>query len=388
MTLDDLMFYEDELGLIPTIQEPIVYRNFLWRHHSNHCDLIQKEYPEKVDQLRFQILFSFLYAIVWFFAIVGNLTVIYIVTLKHVSMSNVRSVFICSLAISDLVMCLTSLPITAVSIFTRDWVFPAVFCKLSGGGSIFVSSFTLTAIAVDRYVLIRNPAVSKIDFNRAMASVFAIWLLGYSFALPVGVFSKVSSYKPLCGLFCDESWPDTHEESGTSHMRKTYGLLVLIIQFGLPVIISSLCYWSIGRIISRQIKKRHQQQVLLQDNQTRLSNRKNRSNRMMVAMVGGLVFTWLPFNFINLWRDFAASEFLSTWYTLIFAACHLIAMTSSVWNFVIYSWFNPQFKETLLQIVKRQRERPLGMTNARRPSNGATSMLKSHVIASPSRADF
>ncbi|KAI6180908.1 G-PROTEIN-RECEP-F1-2 domain-containing protein [Aphelenchoides besseyi] len=370
MTLDDLMFYEDELGLIPTIQEPIVYRNFLWRHHSNHCDLIQKEYPEKVDQLRFQILFSFF------------------IRYCLVSMSNVRSVFICSLAISDLVMCLTSLPITAVSIFTRDWVFPAVFCKLSGGGSIFVSSFTLTAIAVDRYVLIRNPAVSKIDFNRAMASVFAIWLLGYSFALPVGVFSKVSSYKPLCGLFCDESWPDTHEESGTSHMRKTYGLLVLIIQFGLPVIISSLCYWSIGRIISRQIKKRHQQQVLLQDNQTRLSNRKNRSNRMMVAMVGGLVFTWLPFNFINLWRDFAASEFLSTWYTLIFAACHLIAMTSSVWNFVIYSWFNPQFKETLLQIVKRQRERPLGMTNARRPSNGATSMLKSHVIASPSRADF
>jgi hypothetical protein len=66
---------------------------------------------------------------------------------------------------------------------------------------------------------------------------------------------------------------------GVSQMRKTYGLLVLVIQFGLPLLISSLCYWSIGKVISRQIKKRHQQQILLQGNQNRLEGRKHRSNR-------------------------------------------------------------------------------------------------------------
>lgn len=39
-----------------------------------------------------------------------------------------------------------------------------------------------------------------------MLSVIIIWALGYTFALPVGIFSDVSSYPPLCGVFCDEAW--------------------------------------------------------------------------------------------------------------------------------------------------------------------------------------
>lgn len=70
------------------------------------------------------------------------------------------------------------------------------------------------------------------------------------------------------------------------------GLLVLVIQFGLPLLISSLCYWSIGRIISRQIRKRHQQQVLLQDNQNRLEGRKHRSHRLVFLKKG---FWWVDF---------------------------------------------------------------------------------------------
>jgi hypothetical protein len=37
-------------------------------------------------------------------------------------------------------------------------------------------------------------------------SVVAIWIFGYIFAMPVGIFSSVASYAPLCGLFCDEAW--------------------------------------------------------------------------------------------------------------------------------------------------------------------------------------
>ncbi|CAD5221940.1 unnamed protein product [Bursaphelenchus okinawaensis] len=341
-----------------TILSP-VFKNFLWRSHVGDCEPIQASIPEKVDSLGIQLLFSVLYLTVWLCAITGNLCVIYVVTLKQVSLSAVRSVFICSLAVSDILMSLTSLPITAVSIFTRDWVFPRIFCKLMGvfqGGSVFVSSFTLTAIAVDRYILIKHPASSKVNFNKALLSVILIWIMGYLFALPVGIFSNTEPYTPLCGLFCEETWPDINNR-GNSQMRKTYGLAVLIIQFGLPLVISSICYYSIGRVINQQIKKRHQSQVLLQDNQNRLETRKHRSNRMMVAMVGGLVLAWLPMNLINLMRDFDASpDRFNDWYSLVFAGCHVVAMTSAVWNFVIYSWFNPQFKETLLQVGKQQKQ--------------------------------
>uniref|UniRef100_A0A7E4W7N6 G_PROTEIN_RECEP_F1_2 domain-containing protein n=1 Tax=Panagrellus redivivus TaxID=6233 RepID=A0A7E4W7N6_PANRE len=346
-----------------------VWKNFMWRNHTQQCILIQSDLPEKVDHTGFQMLFSALYFLVWLSAIFGNLCVIYVVTLKQITLSTVRSVFICSLAISDILMCLTSLPITAISIFTRDWVFPNFFCKLMGvfqGGSVFISSFTMTAIAADRFILIRHPGSEIINFTRAVIIVILIWVLGYSFALPLGVFSvtqdfesnvplpkSADAYVPLCGLFCEERWPDT-DITGFSKIRKIYGVSVLLIQFGVPVLISSVCYLLIGRIINKQIEKRKKQQVLLEENQHRLDSRKSRSSRMMVAMVGGLVLAWLPMNLINLWRDFSTPDKVSQWYSLVFAGCHVVAMTSAVWNPIIYSWFNPQFRDTVRKALRRR----------------------------------
>uniref|UniRef100_A0A915CY94 G-protein coupled receptors family 1 profile domain-containing protein n=1 Tax=Ditylenchus dipsaci TaxID=166011 RepID=A0A915CY94_9BILA len=295
-----------------------LWPNLLWRNHSAHeCIPIQAQIPEKVDLLEFQMIFSILYLFVWSCALLGNLSVIYVVSLKQVKMSSVRSVFICSLAISDVLMSLTSVP-TAVSIFTRDW-----------GGSVFVSSFTLTAIAVDRYILIRKPASETISFKRAILIVMLMWTVGYSFALPVGIFSSVEVYPPWCGHFCDEFWPDGNE-FGVSRLRKTYGMLVSLFNLECPQL-SHLC--AIGELAG-----------------------KNRSNRMMLTMVVGLVLAWLPMNLINLWRDFDnIEEKTSEWYSLVFALCHATGMTSAVWNPVIYSWFNPQFKETLRSSLKRRK---------------------------------
>ncbi|KAI3416345.1 hypothetical protein GPALN_005880 [Globodera pallida] len=602
------------------VVEPNVWPHFLWRSHPpggrhNICLPIQASFPELVDLLPIQLLFSVLYLLIWLASIVGNASVLYVVSLKQVQLSSVRSVFICSLAASDILMSLTSLPITAISIFTRDWVFPSPFCKLMGifqGGTVFVSSFTLTAIAVDRYILIRHPTkqfevfdefgtvfensgtkvfdefgtvfensgtkvfdefgtvfensgtkvfdefgtvfensgtkvfdefgtvfensgtkvfdefgtvfensgtkvfdefgtvfensgtkvfdefgtvfensgtkvfdefgtvfensgtkvfdefgtvfensgtkvfdefgtvfensgtkvfdefgtvfensgtkvfdefgtvfensgtkvfdefgtvfensgtkvfdefgpvfensgtkvfdefgtvfekfgtmfdfdLEKIKFRTAVSIVVGVWALGYACALPIGIFSSTQVYPPFCGTFCEENWPDTDEQSGRSRIRKLYGLLVLIVQFGLPTVISSLCYWSIGRLIRRQMQKRQERQVvLLQESKDRMKSQKNRTNRMMVTMVAGLVLAWLPMNLINLWRDFNSENSANSedaksteWYSLIFAACHSVAMTSAVWNPLIYSFFNPQFKETIRTSLERRRQ--------------------------------
>lgn len=69
----------------------------------------------------------------------------------------VRTVFVGSLACSDLLTAMTSLPVTAVNLFTEVWPFPAFVCPSVGfmqAFSIFQSSFTFTAIAVDRFLVI------------------------------------------------------------------------------------------------------------------------------------------------------------------------------------------------------------------------------------------
>ncbi|WKY07030.1 hypothetical protein Q1695_006874 [Nippostrongylus brasiliensis] len=144
-----------------------------------------------------------------------------------------------------------------------------------------------------------------IGYNRAMAIVVVIWVLGYSLALPVGIFSRAVSYDQLCGVFCEEIWPDTEMESGRSAGRRLYGLSVLLSQFGVPALISSMCYWLISRVMSSQLERRRGH-TLLKESEEKLVNRKARANRMMIAMVLGFIFAWMPLNAINLYRDWGS----------------------------------------------------------------------------------
>ncbi|KAK6746496.1 hypothetical protein RB195_000019 [Necator americanus] len=320
-----------------------------------NCTRIQDRSFEAIDLTAVRAIFAVLYCLVWVAAIVGNVLVLYVVSFNQVSLS-VRSVFIGCLAVSDLLMSLTSLPWTAVTLFTREWIFPKPICKLIGvfqGGSIFVSSFTLTIIALDRCLLITRPNREFIGYNRAIAIVVGIWVLGYSLALPTGIFSKAVSFETICGVFCEEIWPDT--ESGLiSPSRRLYGLSVLLSQFGIPALISSVCYWLISRVMSSQLERRRGQ-TLLKESEEKLVNRKARANRMMIAMVLGFIFAWMPLNAINLYRDLGSSVG-SPWFSTVFALCHVLAMTSAALNPVIYSWFNPQFRSAIQSLCRGQRK--------------------------------
>ncbi|KAL6738365.1 hypothetical protein Aduo_011920 [Ancylostoma duodenale] len=326
----------------------------------SNCTSIQDTVFEAIDLTAVRALFAVLYSLVWVAAIVGNTLVLYVVSFNQVSLS-VRSVFIGCLAVSDLLMSLTSLPWTAVTLFTREWIFPKPICKLIGvfqGGSIFVSSFTLTVIALDRCLLIIRPNKEFIGYNRAVAIVVAIWVLGYSLALPTGIFSKAVSFEKICGVFCEEIWPDTSESGLSSPSRRLYGLSVLLSQFGIPALISSVCYWLISRVMSSQLERRRGH-TLLKESEEKLVNRKTRANRMMIAMVLGFIFAWMPLNAINLYRDLGSSV-NSPWFSTVFALCHVLAMTSAALNPVIYSWFNPQFRSAIQSLCSGQRKRVKG----------------------------
>jgi hypothetical protein len=112
---------------------------------KNICYPIQTVDPDLVDQIGIQAVFGVLYGIVMVLGLGGNALVIYSVGFKRINF-NVRNVFIISLALSDIMIGVTSLPMTAISIFSREWIFGRIICRCIGfiqGSSIFISSFTL-----------------------------------------------------------------------------------------------------------------------------------------------------------------------------------------------------------------------------------------------------
>lgn len=97
------------------------------------------------------------YALVALVGIFGNYLLLYVICCTR-KMHNVTNFFIGNLAFSDMLMCATCVPFTLAYAFnTHGWVFGRFMCYLVyliQPVTVYVSVFTLTAIAVDRYVLV------------------------------------------------------------------------------------------------------------------------------------------------------------------------------------------------------------------------------------------
>lgn len=101
---------------------------------------------------------------------VGNSLVV-LAVIKKPAMRTARNVFIINLAISDLVLCLATTPFTLVEILTQYWPLgdTPFLCKLVGilqATSIFVSTISITAIALDRYQVSQPQVQLLLKFRR------------------------------------------------------------------------------------------------------------------------------------------------------------------------------------------------------------------------------
>lgn len=199
-------------------------------------------------------------------------------------------------------------------------------------------------IAVDRYFLVAFPQKRFVTPVTASMCLIFLFTIGVILASPMAVYMKLETYESTCGIYCQEEWPSTNRMS-----REWYGLSVMILQFGLPCAISVFCYWRIGECLKTQIERRLKHEVLMPIAERRLIERRRRTTRMMTLMVSGFVVFWLPLNLINSLRDFTPmSE--SNEFSLVFAAAHLLAMTSLVSNPIIYCWYKEDFRIALKSI--------------------------------------
>lgn len=100
----------------------------------------------------FLYAFATIYGIIILIGLIGNITLIKIFcTVK--SMRNVPNLFISSLALGDLLLLVTCVPVDASRYLADKWLFGRVGCKLIPFiqlTSVGVSVFTLTALSADR----------------------------------------------------------------------------------------------------------------------------------------------------------------------------------------------------------------------------------------------
>ena len=118
-----------------------------------------------VDQItREKIFLSIVYGLIFLFGIVANLVVVFVYIFKE-GLTKIRNYFFISLSISDILVLIVCIPIIISELFSSEWVFGIVYCKLYYFTEYYVtsvSSFTIITISIERLIAVFRPfKVSK-----------------------------------------------------------------------------------------------------------------------------------------------------------------------------------------------------------------------------------
>jgi len=237
------------------------------------------------------------------------------------------------------------------------WKLGEAVCKLVpvvAGTNVFVSTLSITAIALDRFHLIVHPTdKDPLLIKSCMALVIAgIWLLAVLLAAPLLIFSITRTVEPVPGLrlyeVCVEN-PDLHV------VKAVYSVVSALLQYLAPIIIVSVSHAQIcNKLRSRMPSLQPPAQdapaalevpTLTADTPTVVrvvvdsshsgnptphldrkrrkdALRKRKTNRLLVAIAVVFAGSWLPLNALNIVADFDHEWVLALDRSgLIFAVC-------------------------------------------------------------------
>lgn len=334
---------------------------------------------------RHTMIISF-YASIVLVSLFGNLLVLHVI-LKRKRMRTSTNLLMANLVVSDLLMTIINIPFNIVRVLLNEWPFGSALCilvPLVQVTSVYVSTFTMTIIAIDRYQAIIRPLKKRLSTNVPTSiTILIIWIASAIFAIPNVAFNRVvqvHKHLPRCRAV----YPNTNE----LEYRRQVTLFTFLTQYCIPLSITAFAYvrisfyvWhkltiptercnsvptlastdktqcgaagdyveqSIPSVTNGRIESLNRP-CYYQASVSQLRERSRRKTIKMLAIVVG-VFTicWLPLNIYHLVDLFTARIINPN----VFFACHWFAMSSVCWNSFIYFWLNRHYRQEIGKLAK------------------------------------
>ena len=167
---------------------------------NSNIEDINKVLNGKLDQIEENIIIS-IFAIVIILGIFGNLLVIWTI-LFNKPMRTSNNLIIFNLAISDLILCFFSIPFNVYKTLRHTWIFGDFLCRLTPffqATNVFVSSMSITAIALDRYIHIvcavrlrQSSSKSILRTYYSMTICVLIWLFAFMLSSPLFIYNTTT----------------------------------------------------------------------------------------------------------------------------------------------------------------------------------------------------
>ncbi|XP_069141049.1 neuropeptide Y receptor type 6-like [Argopecten irradians] len=283
------------------------------------------------------------FSVIGLFGILGNAAMCYVIIRKSNSRTG-RNWFILNLSVSDILTSVFCIPFTVVKLVMKHWPLGKVLCKIAPSLQtvyVFVSTFTIVFIAVDRYKAIVQ--CSPREQTRPRYIFILVWMVSLALALPMFIFYDVESVGITKDIIlfssCLEKW-------SSDVARRSYATLVLCIHFVFPILVIISLHILICRFIRTHIEsKPSYSRELHRSRRNLLRQRKNIILLTSITVVFAL--TWLPLTLINLLADINYELFTGINWNWLIAICHILAMSSVCINPIIYGWFNSNYRREI-----------------------------------------
>lgn len=292
------------------------------------------------------------YCVVILFGVTSNALVCFIVW-RYKYLQIPRNILIVNLSVCDILMCIFCMPLSLIKLTVKNWHFGGFLCRLFPSLQnidVFVSTFTVVAIAVDRYWAIVRVSRDESYKHKVYYMLLIIWFLAVACCVPMFVFHTVedvmNEWPENYGIFrvCMEKWP-------SNYVRGIYTLFVMAVQYIAPLIIISSLHAKICQVLRKRIQRdpitSSELRRALRDVQ------RHKKNMLLLTTIAiSFALTWLPWTVLNISADFDYNFLLHKDFNLTYAICLLIAMSSACANPILYGWFNTNFRESFLITIR------------------------------------
>uniref|UniRef100_A0A8C2K2Y0 Pyroglutamylated RF-amide peptide receptor n=1 Tax=Cyprinus carpio TaxID=7962 RepID=A0A8C2K2Y0_CYPCA len=308
--------------------------------------------------------FVVMYVIIFALALVGNSLVVYMVLRKR-AMRTATNIFICSLAVSDLLITFFCIPFTLLQNISSEWLGGVLVCKtvpFVQTTAIVTGILTMTCIAVERYQGIVYPLKMKRQCTpkRAYRMLGLVWIAAVMVGSPMLFVQQLEvkydflyDHHHVC---CQERWHSLLH-------RQVYTTFIMVALFLLPLAAMLFLYSRIG--VELWIRKRVGDSSVLNTMNHReinkISRKKKRAVKMMITIV--LLFTvcWAPFHIVHMLFEYNELEknYDEVTVNMIIAVVQAIGFSNSFNNPIVYAFMNENFKKNCVATVSVYLRRPV-----------------------------
>uniref|UniRef100_A0A3B4BJI7 G-protein coupled receptors family 1 profile domain-containing protein n=1 Tax=Periophthalmus magnuspinnatus TaxID=409849 RepID=A0A3B4BJI7_9GOBI len=169
-----------------------------------------------------------------------------------------------------------------------------------------------------------------------LTACLVVW---YSVTMVLGLVGNIANVTSI--FICNLSFSD-----------------ILVCVFCLPftVIYTLMDHWVFGALMCRLVPFIQCVSVTVSSQRVTHSRR---INIMLVALITAFALCWLPLTIFNVLSDWKQEALPVCHHNLLFSLCHLLAMSSTCINPIIYGFLNSNFRQEVRDVILHCRWRPV-----------------------------